>query len=114
LSEAQRLAARPNRGQALERGQVLPWHVLVIERDHVTGRAEGQHVLCRSVASDLSVGADLSRAVGGAIGENPELDAETDRGLRRHPCELASPHHPDDGLAVTVQRGGRLLNAHSP
>jgi len=114
LSKAQRLAARPHRSQALERGQVLPWHVLVIERDHVTTGAEGKDVLCRSVTSDLSTGADLGRAVGGTIGEHAELDAEPDRGLRRHPCELAGAHHPDDGLAVTVQPGGRLLNAHAP
>ena len=86
----------------------------MIEGHHVTARAERQHVVRPAVVADLGVRADLGGAVGGRVGEDPELDAEPDRRLSRHPGQLTAADHPDDGLPVLFSGPGRLRNAHPP
>ena len=98
------MATRPDGRQALKRGQVRRWHMLMIERDDVAPRAEREHAIGLPVIADLCMRAHLRGAVGCGIGEYAELDAETDRGLGRHPGKLAAAHHADD----------RLCTVHAP
>ncbi len=113
LRETQRGPPWPHRSQVFERAQVIPRHVLVIERHHIAARAERQHVIGRSVVAGPGARADLRGAIVRRVGEHAKVDAERDRGLGRHPGELACANHPDDRpLAGPVSGLSRLRNAH--
>jgi len=85
------------RRSALQRGQVLTRHMLMIEGQHIALPGEREQVRQRGVVPDRGASADQRRAVGLCLSQHPEPDAEADRRLAGHPRELARPHHADHG-----------------
>ncbi len=74
----------------LERPQVLGRYVLVVERhDRRVGHDRPQRVEVGVVTDDV-VGDDLGGGHVGRLGEEPDADAEADRGLLHHASQLAT------------------------
>ena len=78
----------------VEGAQVLGWDVLVVERDDRDVGGHRTQVVEIRVVADPVVGDDLSSRDVGALGQQPDADAETDGGLLHHAGELAAT---DDG-----------------
>ena len=96
LGVAQRVRAGPDRGPGLLHGRdQRAGDVLVIERDHVAVAGEGQQVVGPAVVAEHGARGDLGRALVGGGGQDPEVDAQADRGRRGHPGQLAAADHPD-------------------
>ena len=91
----------------LERPQVLGRHVLVVERDDRDVGDDGPQVVEVGVVADPVVGDDLGGRDVGALGEQPDADAEADGGLLHHAGELAAA---DDGQ---IGLGGWLRLRHA-
>ncbi len=113
LSWVKRSAAPPGASAtpaASSFGQVLPRHVLVIERDHVAAGREREQLVQVLIVAQPHVRADLGGAVRGRIGQHPEPDPERDGRLVRHPGQLPGADHAHDG-----ERGpGVLIIGHPP
>jgi len=89
-----------------ERRELLLRDMLMIERDHVTSGCEGQQVIGGPVVAEYGVGAHLRGALVGRRGEDPEPDAQPDRGCGRHAGQLAGPDHADDALPAGLTVSG--------
>jgi hypothetical protein len=90
----------------LERPQVLRRDVLVVERDDRAARADGAQVVEVGVVADEVVGHHLGCGDVGALGQQPDPQAQRDGRDLHHAGELAAP---DDG-EVRCQRHARRIS----
>ncbi len=84
-----------------QRSNVLTRHVLVVEGDDVAALGEAHERVEVGVVANHCVGRDEGRAVVGRGREHAQRLAQRDRGLMRHPGELAATHHADHGQTRT-------------